>query len=173
LINEDLTPYERREGELERFENDKAEAARQGLTMEAFLTKKLTERIVEWKRRDQLHQEQREREASEAASTQAVVFSAGAVIVISALGLLLANRRKISTSASHWWRSKSKDFRVWSFGSSLWATGLLLFVILADPYGEGGVSFMDDDELVHMVSMMVIPPLFLGALWFGFKRFVR
>jgi hypothetical protein len=31
---------------------------------------------------------------------------------------------------------------------------------------------MDSDEILHMLGVMFIPPLFLGALWFGYKRFV-
>jgi hypothetical protein len=32
---------------------------------------------------------------------------------------------------------------------------------------------MSDDEADHVFGMMIVPPLFLGALWFGYKRFVE
>ena len=31
---------------------------------------------------------------------------------------------------------------------------------------------MDEDEVLHMFSVMIVPPFFLGAVWFGYKRFV-
>jgi hypothetical protein len=51
--------------------------------------------------------------------------------------------------------------------------GVFLHVWLADPYDSGGLTYMSDDEADHVFGMMIVPPLFLGALWFGYKRFVE
>ena len=34
-------------------------------------------------------------------------------------------------------------------------------------------SRMVGGEVLHMYSVMIVPPLFFGAVWFGYKRFVE
>lgn len=80
-------------------------------------------------------------------------------------------RRKIAVTFSAWWRRQSQGIRAWVFGSVSWAFGTLLYVWLVDPYGSP-IFNMHYHELWHMFGVMLIPPLFLGTVWFGYKRFV-
>ena len=83
------------------------------------------------------------------------------------------------------WR-KSKAFRVWVFGSFFWAVGVLLYIWLADPdwlpsefrlpmYQWGGnLSYYEKRFILlyEFGKLAIVPPLFIGAVWFGYKRFV-
>jgi hypothetical protein len=81
--------------------------------------------------------------------------------------------RRISENLFQIWWHRGKEFRVWVFSSIFWGVGVFLRVWLADPYESGGLTYMSDDEVGHVFSMRIVPPLFLGALWFGYKRFVE
>ena len=62
---------------------------------------------------------------------------------------------------------------MWAFCSISWAVGTFLFVWLFDPYYTDGWLDMVGDEALRAFGVMIIPPLFLGAMWFGYKRFVK
>jgi hypothetical protein len=101
-----------------------------------------------------------------------VVVGIGLAVAVLASILVFRGGRKIAPIISVRWRSRSKSFRAWAFLSFSWAVGTLLFVWLFDPYNLGSLSYMDDEEFAHLVSLIVIPPLFFGGLWFGYRRFV-
>lgn len=101
-----------------------------------------------------------------------VIIGAGAAGVTFAVVMVFRVVRNIAPINSVRWRSRSKAFRVWVFISIFWAIGVFLFVWLFDPYNLGSLSYMDHEEFAHMVSSIVIPPLFFGGLWFGYRRFV-
>ncbi len=92
-----------------------------------------------------------------------------ATIVIAVIVIVFRARRRIAAAISRRWQRQSKEFRVWAFGSFFWVVGTLLFVWLAEPYG----GIMYDDEVRQMWGVMIVPPLFLGAVWFGYERFVK
>lgn len=82
---------------------------------------------------------------------------------------LVAGRRVIADTLRHQWRKRSLAFRGWCFVSFFWASGVVMYVVLINPYR------FDDEierELLHMVGVMLLPPIFVGAFWFGFRRFV-
>lgn len=96
--------------------------------------------------------------------------------------LLLQTRRTVSSARqtpkadlteTSWWRRRSAGFRLWSFGSVLWALGVLFFVIAFDPYNNGDWSYMDEDEYFHMLFVMFGPPLFLGASIYAYAKWVK
>jgi hypothetical protein len=88
------------------------------------------------------------------------------LLPIAVIVIIFMARRRIAATFSIWWRPKSKGFRAWAFGSFLWALGACLYFYL------NGYSVFYDDELFYMLGRIIIPPLFLGAAWFGYKRFV-
>ncbi|MDO8273635.1 MAG: DUF2569 family protein [Gammaproteobacteria bacterium] len=49
-----------------------------------------------------------------------------------------------------WWRSKSKEFRLWCFTSMIWTIVVLLFVIVFNPYNDGSLFNMDDSDYFNM-----------------------
>jgi hypothetical protein len=80
-------------------------------------------------------------------------------------------RKSISIAAIKW-RSQSRDFRAWIFLSFFWAIGTFLFVSVFDPYSTSGLKYMSDEDVLHFVQVIILPPIFLGGLWFGFRRLV-
>ena len=98
----------------------------------------------------------------------ALFVVATVAIVVIVIVIVLKTRRWIAATISSGWRRQSKEFRAWAFGSFFWAMGTFLFVALFNPYG----GYMRDEDVWHMFTMMILPPLFLGAAWFGYKRFV-
>ena len=121
-------------------------AAERGMSVDAWL-EELDARIKE---------DERER-----LIVSAVLGVTALVVIV----VLFMARRRIAAR----WRRGSKDFRVWVFASFSWAVGAVLFVWLVEPYG----SNIDDDDISHLFSVMIVPPLFFGAFWFMYKRFVK
>ncbi|MGD1876301.1 MAG: hypothetical protein ACFB13_02240 [Kiloniellaceae bacterium] len=63
---------------------------------------------------------------------------------------------------------QDRSTRVALFLAGAWVLAVPLYVLLARPYG-----YVSDDDLLHMIMVMVIPAGFgLGLFWF-FRRFVR
>lgn len=60
-------------------------------------------------------------------------------------------------------RLKTKQFRAWVFFSIAWALAVFLFVAWVDPYNNGSWDYMDAREWVHMLSIMLVPPLLVGG----------
>jgi len=111
--------------------------------------------------------EDKRREASR--KRKIIKLAVASIIAIVVIVIVFRKRRRIASAISSRWRRRSKAYRVWVFGSFSWAVGVLLYVLLVDPYGG---RYMRDDDLFHMLSVMIIPPFFFGAVWFGYKRFV-
>ena len=101
----------------------------------------------------------------------ALTLLAVAVVIFVTMKVIRA-RHRIAATFSNLWHRRSKEFRAWVFGSVSWAAGTFLFVLLAEPYGVPISRMNIDEEILHMFGVMLIPPLFLGAVWFGYKRFV-
>ena len=68
-----------------------------------------------------------------------------------------------------WWRRRSKNFRLWVFCSVIWASLLILYLIGMEPYG----SRMNDRETQEFLFLMLVPPIFIGAVSYGYARFVK
>jgi len=92
-----------------------------------------------------------------------VIFVAG--LAVSALMVVVRVSERFSTRAKG-----SKALRVWIFGSMFWAIGTLIFMVLIDP--NVSWSYMGANEISHLLSVMIAPPLFIGAAWFCYKRFI-
>jgi hypothetical protein len=75
---------------------------------------------------------------------------------------------KVSKSFSH-----RKDVRLWVFGSGYWIVGVLLYVIIADPYNNGSWSYMDRDEYFQMFLVMLAPPLFIGSAKHIYENYIK
>ena len=148
--------------QLEKYEKDKAEAAERGISFDAV--------FAERARAQELAQAEREKaKRAEAVKRQAIQLAVAATIAIAVIVIVFKARRRISRR----WRRKSKAFRVWAFGSFFWAVAALLYIWLADPdwlyrTGYSGKIIAGD----KLLGLMIVPPLFLGAVWFGYKRFV-
>jgi hypothetical protein len=102
-----------------------------------------------------------------ASSAQAENIAIG-LNVLSAAGIIA-----IGLICLAWWGRKNMAFRTWLLSSLFWAIGTFLFVWIVDPFYNGDWSSMDHDEYVQMYKVMIAPPLFLGAVWFGYKRLLR
>ena len=69
-----------------------------------------------------------------------------------------------------WWRSKSREFRLWIFISVSWAILSFLYIIIFDHFGR--LKYMDSNEIMMMLSIMLIP--FVGGLlWFIYNRYIK
>ena len=152
-----MTTAQQRQEDFEQYEKDKAEAAERGISVEAVLAERLTEEARAIKLFEAEFEKTMAKGRAEDEKREAIQLAVAATIAIAVI-VFVARR----------WRRKSKAFRVWVFGSFFWAVGTLLYIWLVEPYG----SRMNDDEVWHMFSVMIVPPLFLGAVWFGYKRFV-
>lgn len=73
---------------------------------------------------------------------------------------------------SSWWRSKSKGFRVWAFGSGVWAFLVLVFFVVFDPHNYGSWKYMSDRDYLQMFFIMSIP-LLVGGIKFLYEKFVK
>jgi len=76
------------------------------------------------------------------------------------------------TKVSKYW-SVRKNLRLWFFGSGFWVVGVLLYVIIIDPYNNGSWRYMDDDEYFHMFLVMLIPPLFVGSAKHVYEKYIK
>lgn len=146
------------------FEEDKAEAAERGISIEAVLKERL---ITEaWQRRREAEaQREKEQVAEEMRETAIVLATVAAPILF--FFLLFKSRHWI---AGRWRRNKA--LRTWVFASICWPIGVFLFVFFVRPYGST-MSDMEGSDFEHMLGVMIILPLFFVAVWFGYKRFVE
>jgi len=165
LVSPPPTPEEQKQAELEQYAADKAEAASRHVSFYDLLGARARER--------EIARREAEAKARRQHAIETVMQGVVATIALGALATLFVVRRRIAAGSSRRWRSKSWDFRAWAFAGIFWAIGTLLYVWLADPYDAGSWVYMSGDEILHMLSVMIVPPLFFGALWFGYKRFVR
>jgi len=69
----------------------------------------------------------------------------------------------------NWRGPRGKMIRLWCFGSVCWMVGIFVIVLFFDPYG----SRMDDDEVIHMYMVMLIPPLLIGLAQYVYKKYIR
>lgn len=153
---------------FEDLEADRAEAAERGISLQELWVEQeaaargisVGEVLAEQARARKLALERAKRERA----IQAIGGAAALVVIV----VLFITRRRLAASISRRWRTKSKAFRAWVFGSISWAVGTALYVWLVEPYGSR--MYRADD--LHMFSVMFVPPLFLGAVWFGYERFV-
>lgn len=145
----------------EEFEKDKAEAIARGISIETL--KK--ERIAKEKERTT------KEERKDAALRTAYV----GLIVLVVVTMLYRFRYKIAANLSPRWRRRSKAFRTWAFASVCWVIAVFFYVFLADPYAElfNNDEMTSDQIMLHMFSVVLIPPAFFGGAWFGYKRFVE
>ncbi|MEX1107689.1 MAG: hypothetical protein WEC00_02140, partial [Dongiaceae bacterium] len=95
------------------------------------------------------------------------------IVIVSFTTLCFLARRKIGHFFLSWWQRKSFSFRVWVFGTIFWILGVLILVGLLDPYGEGYWNFVSNDDALHLVTVLTIPPAFLGVFWVCYKRFLK
>lgn len=151
------------EMQAEQLEKDKAEAIARGISIETVVKER--QAMLE------------EAEAAENMRIRANQLAGPGIIIlaIATVTMLYMFRRKIVANFSPRWRGRSKEFRTWVFASVCWAIAVFFYVFLADPYAE---SFSNDEMtidqiILHIFGMMIIPPLFFGGAWFGYKRFVE
>lgn len=81
--------------------------------------------------------------------------------------------QEANDSVDGWWRRRSKEFRLWCFGSTAWATAVLLFVVGLDPFNNGSWDYMDDDEYFQMFFWMLVPPLFIGIARYSYEKWIK
>ena len=165
------TTTELRQADLKQYEKDKAEATDRGISFdEVFTEREARAQLAEAKFAAEFAAEKAEAEKRK--TIQMAVAATIVTIVIVVIVIVFRARRRIAASFSRKWRGKSEAFRAWAFGSISWAVGMFLFVWLFDPYyTDGWAEYLPD--FLHLLGVMILPPLFLGAVWFGYKRFVK
>lgn len=84
----------------------------------------------------------------------------------------ILNNRSAHKRGASWWRSQSKSFRIWAFGSMVWIVFVLLFVLIFDPFNNDAWGYMDDDEYLKMFFVMTIP-LLAGGIKYAYDRIVK
>lgn len=70
------------------------------------------------------------------------------------------------------WKSR-KDIRLWCFCSLLWIVGFMAFAALFDPFDYGGWSYMRDEEILHIVMVMFVPPTFFSSAYYFYGKYVK
>ena len=81
--------------------------------------------------------------------------------------------QEASDSVDGWWRRRSKEFRLWCFGSTAWAIAVLLFVIGLDPFNNGSWDYMNDDEYFQLFFWIFVPPLFIGIAKYSYDKWIK
>jgi len=77
-------------------------------------------------------------------------------------------KNKTNAGNVNWWGSKSKEFRLWVFYSVVWMIAVLFYVIAFDPYGR-----MYEDDYLHMIFIMLSPPLLIGIARLVYNRWIK
>lgn len=147
------------EGEKQQQAEDEAEAAKRNIPV------------------DQVISERRAREAAEAARLEeqwaaerrATIIEKIIVIAVLAItaGLVFKFRKRIVNTVSGIWFRQSKKFRLWAFASFFWIIGVPLYLWLGEP------DWLYDYGSDRLYALIIVPPLFIGAMWFGYQRFVK
>lgn len=83
-----------------------------------------------------------------------------------------AMRATSPKAGNSWWRDKSKAFRVWVFGSAVWALLVLLFFVVFDPHNYGAWEYMSGSDYLQMYCIMAMP-LIGGAIKLLYDRLVK
>ena len=71
------------------------------------------------------------------------------------------------------WRERSKIFRLYIFLACCWSVGVVVYVALFDPYGYSNWSYMRADDYIHLFSVMLIPPTFVGIALYTYRKYIR
>ena len=100
---------------------------------------------------------------------ETILMGVGAGLAIALIVILFIERRRIAASISGKLQRKSKAFRIWAFASFFWVLGVLLYS-WAFPYWLRNDLFQIN--FIKLFWAMIVPPLFFGAMWFGYQRFV-
>lgn len=69
----------------------------------------------------------------------------------------------------NWWRSKSRAFRLWVFLTIIWFIFIINYLYIMEPYGYR----MNKREILNFLYLLLSPPIFIGAGYYGYKRFVH
>ena len=78
---------------------------------------------------------------------------------------------KLKADRLGWWRTKSKLFRLWAFGSILWLILVFLFILVFNPFGRY-LGNLDEEEILQMVFVMVIP-IAAGGIKYIYDKHVK
>jgi hypothetical protein len=71
------------------------------------------------------------------------------------------------------WRERSKLFRLCIFLACCWLVGVIVFVMLFYPYGHDSWSYMNADDYLHLFSVALIPPAFIGIALYTYRKYVQ
>jgi hypothetical protein len=80
----------------------------------------------------------------------------------------IAKEQKKEKGLLQYWQ-QSYLVRLFSFVSAAWALGVLLYVVIVEPYG----SRMRHDDYDHMYMVMLIPPVFASVTTYVYRRFIK
>ena len=69
------------------------------------------------------------------------------------------------------WKQRSKPFRLYCFLFVCWVVGVSVIVALFDPFEYG--SYMDDDNYIHLLSLALVVPAFIGLAIYTYQRYVK
>ena len=62
-------------------------------------------------------------------------------------------------------RQNARARRVWVAGSAAWVILVIVYVVIAQPYG----SNLDDGEVVHMLLTFALPPCAAGVFYLLYR----
>ncbi len=71
-----------------------------------------------------------------------------------------------ATGEPHRFLEKSK--RVALFATAFWTLSVIIFVLLFEPYGR-----IRDDDIIHMLMVIVLPPALMCSAWFIYDKYVK
>ena len=69
-----------------------------------------------------------------------------------------------------WWRSRSRLFRLWVFGSVVWGALVLLVAAIFDPFDR---EYADEPQVWAKIIFILALPLVGGALKYAYDRLVK
>src|ERR1019366_4075549 len=71
------------------------------------------------------------------------------------------------------WRERSKLFRLYIVLACCLSVGVVIFVTLLYPYGHDSWSYMNADDYLHLLSVALIPPAFVGIVLYTYRKYVQ
>lgn len=93
-----------------------------------------------------------------------IVFTPATFLILSALHIAILEYEP--------WNRRSKLFRLFWVLSVFWVLGVLLFVVLFDPYGSR-LSKMGNYDYMQVLSTMFVVPAFVGLAAYVYQRYIK
>lgn len=165
---------EKRQAKIDKqqYEKDKAEANKRGISIKSILAERLEQKAIRLAEAEARRQLAREEKARKKEQFILAGLAIAAALLVALIVLTYRARKRIAAATSLFWWSRSRAFRMWAYGSVCWALATFLYVSIVESFDAGGWEYMDEGVVLHTLSIMIVPPIFIGTVWFGYRRFV-